>query len=345
MKKYLAILMTLAMVLGLAAAFAEDVDPFADESIYIMVVGHAQSTGHPRTVSLDQFATDVAERTHGHVKVLVYPDGQLGTEKEMLEMVVYGTIQGLRGGHYDFSPRLLMFTLPFLCRNSDEVTALLQSDLATEVCMSAEEATGTVIINLCSAGGFRQFTNNTREIKTPADMVGLKLRAPNMAPIVFTLEGLGASVVSIPFADLYMSLKTGVADGQENPWAQIVGSKLYEVQKYFTVVNYQFHPDPFYVNAEWWNSLPVALQDIVYECATEMGVYNDALIDANDAALMQQVVDYNNGACQVYIPTAEELSAFQEACASVEQKMIDAGICTPEEIATMKAIVEAVRAE
>ena len=83
-----------------------------------MVVGHAQSEGHPRTVSLDKFAEDVAAQTYGHVKVLVYPDGQLGTEKEMLEMVVYGTIQGLRGGHYDFSPRLLMFTLPFLCRNS-----------------------------------------------------------------------------------------------------------------------------------------------------------------------------------------------------------------------------------
>lgn len=343
MKKYLAILIALVMTFAVVGVLAEEaVDPFAEEDIYIMVVGHAQNEGHPRTVSMDQFAEDVAERTHGHVKVLVYANSQLGTEKEMLEMVIYNTIQGLRGGHYDFSPRLLMFTLPFLCRTSEEVTALLQSDLATEVCMSAEEATGTVIINLCSAGGFRQYSNNVREIKSPADMVGLKMRAPNMAPIVFTLEGLGASVVSIPFADLYMSLKTGVADGQENPWAQIVGSKLYEVQTYFTVVNYQFHPDPFYVNADWWNALPEDLQTIVYECATEMGEYNDLLIDQNDAALMQQVIDYG---CNVYIPTAEELTAFQVACESVNQKMIDAGICTQEEIDEMVAIVEAVRGE
>ena len=307
-----------------------------------MVVGHAQNEGHPRYVSLEKFAADVAEKTHGHVKVLVYGNSQLGTEKEMLEMVIYGTIQGLRGGHYDFSPRLLMFTAPFLCRNSAEVTALLQSDLAKEVCMSAEEATGTVIINLCSAGGFRQFSNNVREIKTPADMAGLKMRAPNMSPIVFTMEGLGASVVSIPFADLYMSLKTGVADGQENPWAQIVGSKLYEVQKYFTVVNYQFHPDPFYVNAEWWNALPEALQTIVYDCATEMGVYNDLLIDESDALKMQEVIDFG---CEVYVPTADELATFQEACMPVYQKMIDAGICTQEEIDTMVAIVNAVRGE
>ncbi|MFH1512715.1 MAG: TRAP transporter substrate-binding protein [Bacillota bacterium] len=341
MKKYLAILVVLTMAFGLAGALADD-DPFAALGTFEMVCGHAQNEGHPRYTSMEQFAADVAEKTNGHVVVTVHGSGTLGTEKEMLEQVVTGIIQGLRGGHYDFSPRLLMFTAPFLCRNSAEVTALLQSDLATEVCMSAEEATSTVIINLCSAGGFRQFSNNVRPIIKPEDLAGLKMRAPNMSPIVFTLEGLGASVVSIAFADLYMSLKTGVADGQENPWAQVVGSKLYEVQKYFTIVNYQFHPDPFYINAEWWNALPEELQTIVYECATDMGEYNDLLIDQTDAANMQQVIDYG---CEVYVPTAEELAAFQEACMPVYQKMIEAGICTQEEIDEMIAIVAQVRGE
>ena len=117
-----------------------------------MIVGHAQPEGNPRYVSMEKFAKDVEEKTGGHVKVTVYGNGQLGTEKEMLEQVVQGTVQGMRGGQFDFSPRLLMFTAPFLTQTRAQVTALLHSDLAKSVCAEAEESTGTVIINLCDAG-------------------------------------------------------------------------------------------------------------------------------------------------------------------------------------------------
>lgn len=70
----------------------------------IQVAGHAQPEGNPRFVSMEQFAADVAEATNGHVKIEVYGNGQLGTEKEMLEQVVAGTVQGMRGGQFDFSP-------------------------------------------------------------------------------------------------------------------------------------------------------------------------------------------------------------------------------------------------
>ena len=102
---------------------------------------------------MEQFAADVAEATNGHVKIEVYGNGQLGTEKEMLEQVVAGTVQGMRGGQFDFSPRLLMFTLPFLTNTRAQVTALLQSDLAQKVCAEAEGETGTVIIKMCDEGG------------------------------------------------------------------------------------------------------------------------------------------------------------------------------------------------
>ena len=167
---------------------------------------------------MESFAKDVAEKTHGHVTVEVFGNGQLGTEKEMLEQVVQGVTQGMRGGQFDFSPRLLMFTLPFLTNTRAEVTALLQSDLAKKVCAEAEETTGTVIINLCDAGGYRQFSNSKHPIKTPADLVGLKMRTNGMKTIDMTFVALGATTTSIPYADLYMGLKTAIADGQENPW-------------------------------------------------------------------------------------------------------------------------------
>ncbi len=339
MKKYLALLVALAMTLTVVCALADD-DPYASYGTFEMVVGHAQPETNPRDISLNQFAADVAEKTNGHVTVTVFNNGQLGTEKEMLEQVVYGTIQGMRGGQYDFSPRLLMFTAPFLTNTRAEVTALLKSDLAKKVCMEAEEATGTVIINLCDAGGYRQYSNNVHPITKPEDLVGLKMRTNGMKTIDLTFKALGATTTSIPYADLYMGLKTGVADGQENPWVNVAGMKFYEVQKYFTEVNYQFHPDPFYVNADWWNALPEEFQTIILACAGDMGDYNDQLIDENSDAAKQIVIDYG---CEVYEPTAEELTAFQEACQPVYQQMIDEGICTQEEMDEMLSIVASVR--
>jgi len=319
-----------------AAAQAEGEDTYAALGDFTMTVGHAQPEGNPRFVSMEKFAADVAERTNGHVTVEVYGNGQLGTEKEMLEQVVAGTVQGMRGGQFDFSPRLLMFTLPFLAQNRAQVTALLNSDLAKKVCAEAESETGTVIIGLCDAGGYRQFSNSKRPITKPEDLKGLKMRTNGMNTIDKTFMALGATTTTIPYSDLYMGLKTGVADGQENPWVNVDGMKFYEVQKYFTEVNYQFHPDPFYINAAWWNSLPAEYQQIIKECSDEMCAYNDQLIDENQEASKQVVID---AGCEVYEPTAEELKAFQDAVAVVYEQCVAEGILTAEELKEMQDIV------
>lgn len=355
MKKSIAMLLSLTMAASLtacgggskpaetaadskvsAAADAGADDAFAALGDFVMTVGHAQPEGNPRYESMEQFAADVAERTNGHVTVEVYGNGQLGTEKEMLEQVVAGTVQGMRGGQFDFSPRLLMFTLPFLAQNRAQVTALMQSDLAKKVCAEAEAETGTVILSLCDAGGYRQFSNSKRPITKPEDLKDLKMRTNGMNTIDKTFIAMGATTTTIPYSDLYMGLKTSVADGQENPWVNVEGMKFYEVQKYFTEVNYQFHPDPFYVNAAWWNALPAEYQDIIQVCADEMSVYNDKLIDDSQSAAKQVVID---AGCEVYEPTADELKAFQDAVQVVYDQCIEEGMLTVDELKEMQDIV------
>lgn len=133
-----------------------------------------------------------------------------------------------------------------------------------------------------------------------------------------------------------MGLKTGLADGQENPWVNVRDMKFYEAQQYFTEVNYQFHPDPFYVSSAWWNTLPEDLQEIIKECATDMGVYNDELIDELQDEAKQVIVDYG---CEVYVPTEAELQLFKDASASVYQTAIDSGLLTQAELDEMLEIV------
>ena len=344
MKKVLSVLLVLLVSLSVFAgggkekAVADADDQFAGLGNYVMMIGHSQPADNPRSISLEKFVQDVEERTNGHVTVQVFGNGQLGTEKEMLEQVIIGTLQGMRGGQFDFTPRLLMFTLPFLAQTREQVTALLHSDLAVRLSEEAGKENGVVIINLCDAGGFRQFSNNKHPITKPEDFKGLKMRTAGMTTIDKTLTAFGATITPVPYSDLYMALRTGVADGQENPWTNVSSMKFYEVQKYFTEVNYQFHPDPFYVNEAWWNSLPEEFQTIIRECASEMGTYNDQLVDELQSSARQTVVDAGG---DIYVPTEEELQAFKDAVSGVYQQCIDEGILTAEELAELQAIVAA----
>lgn len=304
------------------------------DKVYTMQIAHAQPTTNPRHISLEHFKKIVEERTDGAIKVELYPAGQLGTEKEMLEQVCSGVIQGMRGGQMDFVPKLLVFTLPFLCENSEQVTRLMNSDLAMDICSSSKKD-GALILGLGDAGGFRQYSNNVRPIHTPADLEGLKMRSNGMDTIDKTFKALGASVVSVPYSDLYMALKTGVADGQENPWVNVEGMKFYEVQKYFTVLNYQFHPDPFYVNLDWYNELPAEYQEVLAQATKEsMEVNNQAIAD--NQAKARSVVEAN---CEIYTPTKAELEQFKAATEVVYQQYIDEGLLTQSELDQMRAIV------
>ncbi len=312
-------------------------DPYAGLGEYTMTIAHAQPEGNPRSVSLLQFAADVEAATYGHVSVEVIGDSKLGSEREELEQVMAGTIQGMRGGQFDFTPRLLMFTLPFLTSDRAQIDALLESDLAKEICDEAGKTTGTVILDLCDGGGYRQLSNNVRPIKSPKDMKGLRMRTNTMETTAMIFEAMGATAESIPYADLYMSLQTNVVDGQDNPWINVHDKELYNVQKYFTEVNYQFHPDPFYVNARWWKDLPEEFREILADCAEEMGTYNDRLIDEGTQAAKEAI---ESSGATIYVPTAREMDAFREAMEPVYDQYVDKGICSAEELSQLQRIAD-----
>lgn len=354
MKRYLSLCLAALLCLALAGCGPKEAGPVDQEveetfapwegtdlypslGQYVMTVGHNQPENNPRHISLLQFKEDVENATCGHVRVVIRGDGMLGTEDELLQQTMAGTIQGMRGGQFPYSPRLLMVTLPFLTQNRAQITALLQSELIGEVCREAGEQTGTVIINLCDAGGYRQLSNSVRPIRVPEDVAGLTLRTNGLTTTNMTFQALGAKTVSIPYSDLYTALSTGVVDGQDNPWINSLQKDLHEVQPYFTELNAQLTPDPFFVNATWWNALPEEFQEAILQCAADMGEYNDQLIDENNQAA-RETIDGVEGV-EVYTPTETELAAWRSAVEPVYQQCIAQGICTAEEIEQMRQIV------
>lgn len=181
-----------------------------------MQIGHSQPVDNPRHQSFLLFKKLLEEKTDGGIQVDIYPAGQLGSEASMLEQVCDGTIQGFRGGQLEIVPKMLVFSLPFLCEDRTQAERLVNSEFAREISMDSLKS-GATILGIGDAGGFRQFSNSVRMIRRPEDLRGLKMRSNGMDTINKTLEALGAEVMTVPYNDLYMALKAGTIDGQEIP--------------------------------------------------------------------------------------------------------------------------------
>lgn len=303
--------------------------------IYTMQIGHAHGVENIRHEALKVFKSMVEERTNGGVIVDVFPNGQLGTEAGMHEEVKNGTLQAVWGGGFDIVPKLMIFTLPFLAGNAEEMEKLINSEFMKDICRESENK-GVIVLGIGGGGGFRQFSNNVQPVRAPEDLKGLRMRINDIDTIGRTMKALGAEVVSVSYNDLYASLKSGDVDGQENPWSNIVSMHFYEVQKYFTEIDYQFHPNPFYVNLEWFRSLPEKYQKIVRESAETMMKLEKRYEKEKKEKELECIKAYS----EVYVLSEEERQAFREAVQSVYDDYLAEGLLTREELDRMQAIME-----
>jgi tripartite ATP-independent transporter DctP family solute receptor len=255
--------MALPSMLLLAATLGPG--PWVDgtyAATYLFKFAHAQPDTHPRHKSMISFKEQVESASKGQIKVELYGSGVLGKEPELMDMVKVGTIQGTRGALFErANKKYLLYTLPFLFADIEQATRLIRSDFGEQINQGAK-ASGFYVPATGVAGGFRQFTNNVRPIASPDDLKGLKMRTPPIDSIIRTMTALGASPQQVPYGETYMALKTKVVDGQENPCSNIAEMKFYEVQKFFTEVNYQIHPDPFFVSLAWYEALPGELKTV-----------------------------------------------------------------------------------
>ena len=335
MKKLVCLL--LCMMLIAPALFAQGQTEATTAKVYTMKLGHAstiESTRHKALLEMEKF---VEEKSAGRLQVEIYPGATLGNEGDMIEAMKLGTLEAFTGGVFaSQSPMLEIYLMPFFFPTQADLMKVSRSALGDRIRQTAEQY-GIKMLAV-GDGGSRQITNNARPVRTPADMKGLKLRTPPIESIIKSMEALGASAVSIPYGDTYMALKTNVADGQENPLANIGDMKFFEVQKYMTMIDYQFHPEPFDVNLDFFNSLPADLQKILEEGAW---LYTD-----KQNELRRNLNDYYydmivKGGVQVYVPTDAERALFVQACAPVYDYFVKKGIFAQADLDEMRRIVAA----
>jgi C4-dicarboxylate-binding protein DctP len=274
------------------------------------------------------FKKQLETKTKGDIKVELFFSGVLGNERELMDLVATGVLQGTRGGFFaDANPKFNLITLPFLVDGWDQALRLVNSSFMQKINIGARD-NGFHIPATGISQGFRAYTNNKKPIKHPNDLKGLKMRVPMQEVYVQTALAFGANPQELPFIEVYQALQTGVVDGQDNAPSNIWDFKIYEVSNYLTINNYATGPDPFMVNLKWYESLPNDLQIIFDDVARETIAISDKLNRKQESEFIQKLAQY----LEVNYLTDDELEPFRKAVIPVYQYFVDQGSFSFEEI-------------
>ena len=222
----------------------------------------------------DQFAKNVAERSNGEIKIQSFGAGQLGSLPQnyaglrtgQIDMMLAdtGTLALAKGGK-DFNA---LFA-PYVFRDSAHFKAFMLSPAFHEMLALVEKEAGFKYVGYVSDRAPRQLTTSNRKVLKPEDMKGLKVRVPETPTILEVMKAWGASPTPVPAAELYLAMKQGLVDGQDNGFDAIAGAKYYEVQKYAMRIDYIQSGLMVLIAADKWARLTPAQQKAMTDAAVE----------------------------------------------------------------------------
>lgn len=321
-KKTLALCVALMLCVALAAVPAP---AEAAKSLKLAHLNNEDPFDNATGAMAAVFKNLVEAGTNGSVKVEIFPSGQLGKDSEVLQQVKAGVVQSTiatSGGMASIYPLIGVLDIPFAFPNISATYAVFDGPFGDKMAADINAKTGLKVLGFGDSGGFFAFSNSKRPIKTPADMKGLKIRTMGLQTHKTLVSSLGGQPVSLPWAEVYTSLQTGVADGQMNPIPIIKFAKFDEVQKYLTLSGHLFAPYPWVINQKFYDSLSQEEQEVVNYAAKSAIVAGrgiSRIIEASDRglpALAQKM--------EIYSPTPEEKAMFREAAApAVKQYVIE----------------------
>ena len=250
--------------------------PMAEAAKVSMKLGHIRADTSPTHKAALKVAELVAQKTGGEVEIKVFPNSQLGGALDMFTGMKAGSIEMVYGGINTYAwikggDVFQITSVAFLYRDYDHMRRVLLSPIFRPHLEAAEKATGVKVINMNGDTAPRELTTRDKPVRTAADFKGLKIRIAESVLARAVFQRLGANPQVIPYADLYMALKQGVVDAQENGVIPVKNMSFYEVQKYLTLTHYVRDVETFYISGERWSTLTPAQQTALSEASEEAG--------------------------------------------------------------------------
>lgn len=322
--RLLAFIMAVLMLSGCGAASTtpttesapvKTTETSSDEVTYIRLASAMNENDlkvNPVGPATVYFMEQLKERTNGRYEVQIYLNNQLGSSADEIiggcqtgafEMVNY--TQGNWSGYTDAFKAL---NIPYMFSSNDVVDAFVDSDMGEVIRQKCLKDTDIYILSF-GENGFRNITNDAKEIHTPADLKGVKIRTMSDPYQIATMEAFGASATIVPYSEMYSSLQQHLIDAQENPFTNIYSSRVYEVQHYATATNHQFTFSGLFISKAFLDSLPEDVQEIIIQ----LGKEHEEMARQDSRKLQEEartrLEDYG---CVVTDLTDEEFDAFRK---------------------------------
>ncbi|GAB7388881.1 TRAP transporter substrate-binding protein [Bacillaceae bacterium] len=300
MKKILSLLLVAGLVMMLAAcgggnnegaapSQGEGENQNGQETITLKV-GHTLSDTSHYQEGLKKFKELLEQRSNGQFKVEIFPSGQLGGEREMIEGLQIGSVDMVltsTGPMSGFVPEITVVDLPFLFRDAEHAHKVLDGEVGQDLLkkLEAQDLKGLAWWE----NGFRNVTNNVRPIEKPEDLKGLKIRTMENDIHMDSFRTLGADPTPMAFTELFTALQQGVIDGEENPVPVIMTSRFYEVQKYLTMTRHFYNPSILLMSKSRFEQFTPEQQQLLLETAKEAGDYERQVVAEMDKKYLAEL--------------------------------------------------------
>lgn len=324
-KRLMKQLFTAALVLAVGVSLA--VPGQAQAKKRVMKFGHGATEGTAMHVGWMKFKELIENASNGEIVFEVYPNQQIGGDRELIEATQLGNIAGCSPSTSPvaaFNANFFVFDVPFMFVDRESTYKVLDGAPGKAVLKSCEkyELKGLGFFE----NGFRNLTNSKRPVHTPADVAGLKLRTMENPLHLTAWRTLGANPTPMAYGELFTALQQKTVDGQENPMELIFQSKFYEVQPYLTKTQHIYTPYVLLMNLDLWNELTPAEQEMFQKCADVAVAHQRKAAVELDKVAEEGI---RKGGTEVLEVTPEARAQFREAAKAVlpeVQKRVDKDI-------------------
>ena len=288
-----------------------------DDETKMLYLGHTLPQTHPVHKGILKFKKVLEAKSGGTLKVKIFPDAQLGSEREVLELLQIGSVAATKVSAAtlsNFVPEYHILGIPYLFRDKQHQFDVLEGEIGKSI---LEKGSKFWLRGLCYYdAGSRSFYTSEKAIRTPEDLKGLKIRVMNNQMAINMVNSMGGSATPLAYGELYTAIQQGVVDGAENNPPSFVSSNHYEISKYYTLDQHSSVPDVLLIGTKYWEKLSeeekVWVQEAADESSQAQKVYwNDSVEESMKVAKESGV--------EVIIP---EKSLFADKSKSVVEEFV-----------------------
>ncbi len=222
----------------------------------VLYLAHNLPQTHPVHKGILEFQKALEYKSKGSLKVKIFPDGQLGSEREVLELLQIGSVAATKVSAAtlsNFVPEYNILGIPYLFKSNKHKFEVLEGPIGKSI---LEKGSKFWLRGLCYYdAGNRSFYTSEKAIRTPDDLKGLKIRVMNNQMAINMVNSMGGSATPLSYGELYTAIQQGVVDGAENNPPSFVSSNHYEISKYYTLDQHSSVPDVLLMGTKYWDKL------------------------------------------------------------------------------------------